>query len=124
MDLNAPEIQPVAYHYLRASLEAIGARRRPILDDVAIAVSCLNAACATAVMNAHAAGVAIDRAAFSAALMESVIYCRPMEACCSGWALPRLAYRSGSTEPSQCSHDECLRFLILNFYLLTSNFRS
>ena len=61
VDVNAPAIQPVAYHYLRASIEALGARERPVLDDFAIAVSCLNAACALAVMNAHASGRAIDR---------------------------------------------------------------
>ncbi len=61
VDVNAPAIQPVAYHYLRASIEALGARDRPMLDDFAIAVSCLNAACALAVMNAHASGRAIDR---------------------------------------------------------------
>jgi hypothetical protein len=105
IDLNAPAIQPVAYHYLRASIEALGARDRPILDDLAIAVSCLNAACALAVMNAHASGRptrgphdadfascgGIDRESFSEALMESVDVLQADERGLLGWALPRLA---------------------------------
>lgn len=91
VDINAPEIQPVAYHYLRASLEAIGARPRPILDDLAISVSCLNAACGIAVMNAHHAGVAIDRRIFSEALMESVDLLQAGGSGVLEWSLPRLA---------------------------------
>ena len=91
IDLNAPDIQPVAYHYLRASIEALGARERPILDDLAIAVSCLNAARALAVMNAHASGRPIDRESFSEALMESVDVLQADERGLLGWALPRLA---------------------------------
>ena len=91
IDVNAPAIQPVAYHYLRASIEALGARKRPVLDDFAIAVSCLNAACALAVMNAHAAGRAVDREIFSDALMESVDLSHADERGLIGWVLPRLA---------------------------------
>jgi Fe-S-cluster containining protein len=91
IDVNDPAIQPVAYHYLRAGIEALGARERPILDDFAIAVSCLNAACALAVMNAHAAGRAIDRDVFSDALMESVDLTHADERGLLGWVLPRLA---------------------------------
>jgi hypothetical protein len=72
VDVNAPAIQPVVHHYLRASIEALGAGDRPVLDDFAIAVSYLNAAGALAVMNAHASGRPIDRATFSEALMEAV----------------------------------------------------
>ena len=91
IDVNAPAIQPVAYHYLRASIEALGARERPILDDFAIAVSCLNAACALAVMNAAASGGAIDREGFSDALMESIDLSHADERGLIGWAFPRLA---------------------------------
>ena len=91
VDINAPEIQPVAYHYLRASIEALGARDRPMLDDFAIAISCLNAACALAVMNAHASGRSIDRESFSEALMESVDVLQADDRGLLGWALPRLA---------------------------------
>ncbi len=91
VDVNDPAIQPVAYHYLRASIDALGARERPILDDFAIAVSCLNAAGALAVMNAHAAGRAIDRELFSKALMESVDLSHADQRGLLGWVLPRLA---------------------------------
>lgn len=72
VDVNAPEIQPIAHHYLRASIQSLGAGDRPVLDDFAIAVSYLNAACALAVMNARAAGRPVDWAMFSDALMEAV----------------------------------------------------
>jgi hypothetical protein len=72
VDVNAPEIQPVVYHYLRSSIASLGAGEHPVLDDFAIAVSYLNAACALAVMNAKASGRAVDRAGFSEALMEAV----------------------------------------------------
>ena len=65
LDLNAPEIQPTAHHYLRASLHAMGASERPVLDAFAIAVSYLNAARALAVMNGTAG-------TFAEALMEAV----------------------------------------------------
>jgi len=91
VDINAADIQPVVYHYLRASLEGLGARPRPLLDDLAIAVSCLNAACALAVMNADAMRRRIDRESFSDALMESVDVLQAGERGLLGWALPRLA---------------------------------
>lgn len=72
VNVNAPEIQPVAYHYLRAAIASLGAADRPVLDEIAIAVSFLNAACALAQMQAHAAGRAVDRAIFSDALMAAV----------------------------------------------------
>ncbi len=72
VDVNAPEMQPVVYHYLRSSLASLGAGERPVLDDLAIAVSYLNAASALAVMNAHASGEGVTRAIFRAALMEAV----------------------------------------------------
>lgn len=72
IDINAPEIRPIVFHYLRSSLEALGGRERPIIDDLAMAVSFLNAACALAVMNAAAAHRPVDREIFSGALMEAV----------------------------------------------------
>lgn len=91
VDINASEIQPVAFHYLRSSLEAIGARERPVVDDFAIAVSCLNAACRLAIMNAHAAGRRVNREVFSEALMESVDVLQADGSAAMRWALPRLA---------------------------------
>lgn len=91
VDINAPEIQPVVYHYVRATIESLGAQPRPVLDDFAIAVSCLNAACSLAAMNAAASGRAIDRHTFSDALMESVDVLHADDRGLLGWALPRLA---------------------------------
>jgi Fe-S-cluster containining protein len=91
VDINAPGIEPPAYHYLRGTIEALGARERPLLDDFAIGVSCLNAACALAIMNAHASGRPIDRQSFSEALMESVDVLQADDRGVLGWALPRLA---------------------------------
>lgn len=72
VDINAPDIRPIVFHYLRSSLEAFGGRERPLVDDLAMAVSFLNAACGLAVMNAAASGGAVDRAVFSDALMAAV----------------------------------------------------
>jgi len=72
VDINAPEIRPIVFHYLRSTLETLGGRERPLIDDLAMAVSFLNAACALAAMNANAAGRTVDREGFSEALMEAV----------------------------------------------------
>ena len=91
IDVNAPEIQPIAYHYLRASIDSLGAADRPALDEIAIAVSFLNAAGALALMTAHASGRAVDRAIFSAALMEAVDLVHTDERGLVGRTLARLA---------------------------------
>jgi hypothetical protein len=95
VDINAPEIRPIVFHYLRSTLEALGARDRPIVDDLAIAVSYLNAARAMAVMNADAAGRPIDRHVFIAALMEAVDLSHADDRGLLGGILKRLA---GGTE--------------------------
>ena len=88
VEVNAPETQPIAYHYLRASLESLGASQRPVLDDIAVAVSYLNAACALAVMNG-------TTGTFSEALMEAVDLSHTDERGIVGRSLVRLA---GGTE--------------------------
>ena len=72
VDINAPEIRPIVFHYVRSSLESLGGRTRPVIDDLAIAMSYLNAARSLAVMNA-VPGQTVDREAFIEALMESVL---------------------------------------------------
>lgn len=74
VDVNAPGVQPVAYRYLRASIATLGAGTRPVLDDFAVAVSYLNAACSLAVMNAYVdtERPSVDEKIFSEALMEAV----------------------------------------------------
>lgn len=71
VDINAPVIRPIVFHYLRSTLETLGAQGRPLFDELSIAVSYLNAACGLAAMNADAAGSEVDRAIFSQALMEA-----------------------------------------------------
>jgi hypothetical protein len=72
VDVNAPEIQPIAYHYLRSSLEGLGTGRRPVLEELALSFSYLNSACDLAAMKAAEAGRAVDAALFTEALMEAV----------------------------------------------------
>ena len=72
LDVNDPGLQPLAHHYLRASIEALGTGERPVLEEMAMAVSYLNAACALAAMNAAAAGRPVDGSMFAEALMEAV----------------------------------------------------
>jgi len=71
VNINDPEIRPIVFHYLRSTLETLGATGRPLVDELAIAVSYLNAARALALMNADAARKPVDREIFSEALMEA-----------------------------------------------------
>jgi len=87
VDMNAPGIQAVAHHYLRASFESLGASERPILDDVAVTVSYLNAAGALAAMNG-------DNGSFAEALMEAVDASHTDERSWLGRMLSRLAGRT------------------------------
>ena len=95
VDINAPDLRPIVFHYLRSSLEALGARDRSIIDDLAIAVSSLNAACAMAVMNADASGRIVDRQVFIEALMEAADLSHADDRGLLGGILQRLA---GGTE--------------------------
>jgi Fe-S-cluster containining protein len=72
VDVNDPALRPVAYQYLRASLESLGTGKRPVLEEIAVAVAFLNAALALAAMKAAESGRPVDRAVFSEALMEAV----------------------------------------------------
>jgi Fe-S-cluster containining protein len=72
VDVNAPGLQPIAYHFLRSSIEGLGTGKRPVLEELAIAVSYLNAASALAAMKADQTGSSVDAAVFSEALMEAV----------------------------------------------------
>jgi Fe-S-cluster containining protein len=37
IDLNATDIRPIVFHYLRSNLESLGGRQRPVLDDLSMA---------------------------------------------------------------------------------------
>jgi len=95
VEINAPDIRPIVFHYLRSTLETLGARGRPIVDEIAIAVSYLNTACGLAIMNADAAGRPVDRQVFSQALMEASDLAHAASHPLFEWALNRLA---GGTE--------------------------
>lgn len=86
VDLNGPEIQPIAAHYLRTTIGALGASERPVVDDLAIAMSCLNAACGLAVMTAE--NRPVDRDRFAGALMESIDVSHTSAASAFGRLLP------------------------------------
>ena len=72
IDLNGPELRPIVYNYLRSSIQTLGTGVRPIIDELAVAVSSLNAACMLAMMRAAKAGRPVDRATFSEALVDAV----------------------------------------------------
>jgi Fe-S-cluster containining protein len=71
VDVNGPDLQPVIQHYLRSSIQTMGTGVRPVVDELAVAVASLNAACALAKMKAAAAGRVVDRRIFSEALVEA-----------------------------------------------------
>ncbi len=65
-------VHAIAHRYLRASLDTLGTGRRPIVEEVSMAVACLNAACVVARMHAAAGGKqAADAASFTQGLLES-----------------------------------------------------
>ena len=71
VDINDAAIRPVVLHYLRSTIETLGAAGMPVVDELSIAASYLNAACALAAMNADAAGRNVDRTIFIGALTEA-----------------------------------------------------
>ena len=72
-DLREAGLHDLAHNYLRATVEGLGAGRRPVLEEVAVAVAFLNAGCALAAMRAGAAGKrAPDASDFAQGLMEAV----------------------------------------------------
>jgi Fe-S-cluster containining protein len=65
-------VRDIAHRYLHVSFETVGAGRRPLIDEVAMIVARLNAACVLAGMHAAAAGKpAIDGDSFTQGLLES-----------------------------------------------------
>ena len=91
VDLNAPGIRPIVLHYLSSNVRALGGRPRPMLDDLAMSASYLNAAAALAIMNAAAAGCAVDRELFSDAMTEAVHLWHTADGGLLGGLLRRLA---------------------------------
>ena len=68
-----PEIHGLAWNYLRAALQTLGTGRRPVLEELAVAVAFLNAAGVLAAQRAGRAGRStVDADAFAEGLMEAV----------------------------------------------------
>lgn len=73
VDLDDPDVRGLAHNYLRASIAALGAGRRPVVEEMAMAGAFLNAGCALAAMRAGRAGRSrADAADFTEGLMEAV----------------------------------------------------
>jgi len=72
LDISDHDIREIATHLLRSQFETIGTGRRPIVDEIAMAVAHLNAACVFARMDAAAGGrVAVDAASFAQGVLIS-----------------------------------------------------
>jgi hypothetical protein len=72
-DPNDPEVHGLAWNYLRATVQTLGTGRRPVLDELGVAVGFLNAAGVLAAQRAARAGKdKVDAAAFAEGLMEAV----------------------------------------------------
>jgi len=72
VDVRDPAVRDLAHNYLRATLESLGTGRRPVVEEVAVAVAFLNAGCALAAMRAGRSGKPRpDAADFTLALMEA-----------------------------------------------------
>ena len=72
LDLDDAAVHAIVHRYLRTALETLGATRRPIVDEMAMRVSQLNAACVIAGNHASAAGrKAIDADGLSHGLLAA-----------------------------------------------------
>jgi len=54
--LDDPAVHAIVHRHLQAGLETLGATRRPVIDEIAMRVSYLNAACVVGAMHAATAG--------------------------------------------------------------------
>lgn len=90
VDINHEDMRPLVTHYLRSTLETLGAGGKSIVDEIAVAASCLNAAIALAIMNAEAAGTTVNRKGLIEALTEAsdVLHAQSR---LLGWVLARLS---------------------------------
>ena len=72
VDTSAPEIRPLVHHYLLSTIQTLGTGVRPVLDELAVAVSSVSAACELARMKASRVDGVVDRQLFAEALVEAV----------------------------------------------------
>jgi hypothetical protein len=72
LSLEDDAVRAIAHRYLRASFDTLGTGRRPVVDEVAMTVAHLNAACVLARMQAAANGKqSVDAESFTQGLLES-----------------------------------------------------
>jgi Fe-S-cluster containining protein len=72
-DLADREVHALVWNYLRAAVQTLGTGRRPVLDELAMAVALLNAAIVLAAQRAGRAGSAeVDAAGLADGLMVAV----------------------------------------------------
>jgi hypothetical protein len=72
LPLHNARIHGIVHRYLHTSFETAGAGRRPLVDEVAVIVARLNAACVLAGMHAAASNkLAIDAESFTQGLLEA-----------------------------------------------------
>ena len=72
LSVDDEAVHTIAHRYLRASLDTLGTGRRAIVEEVAMTVAHMNAACVLAQMHAAASGKeAVDAESFTQGLLES-----------------------------------------------------
>jgi hypothetical protein len=72
LSLDDNGVREIAHRYLRVSLDTLGTGRRPVVDEVAMTVAHLNAACVMARMHAAASRKqVVDAESFAEGLLES-----------------------------------------------------
>jgi Fe-S-cluster containining protein len=72
LDLEDDAVREIATHYLRSMFETVGTGRRSIVDEIAMAVTHLNAACVFARIDAARDGRStVDAQSFAKGLLES-----------------------------------------------------
>ena len=72
VDLQDPELHALAHTYLRATIQTLGTGRRSIVDELAVAVAYLHAACCLASMASAKDGKPVDAQRLTVSLMEAV----------------------------------------------------
>jgi Fe-S-cluster containining protein len=56
LDLNEADVRGLVYHYLRSTLETLGTGRRPVMEELSLAIALLNAGTVLAAMRAGREG--------------------------------------------------------------------
>jgi hypothetical protein len=69
-DLEEPGVGELVHHYLRAHIETLGSRGRPVLEELAVGVALLNAGC---VLGALREGVRTDATLSASALSGGIL---------------------------------------------------